>query len=127
MWAVGGGGSPPEEDVKLRDGGWKSPLDMELLFELRPPKFGRVPDAGVTGSAPGHPHSYPCAGSGSVLGSVYAGRYILACVAMQERRWMGESMEISKWRFLVGLRSSGLDRRSRIYEQLSERFPIKYL
>lgn len=40
MCAEGGCESPADDDVKLRDTGWNSPVGGGLLVEVTPPKFG---------------------------------------------------------------------------------------
>lgn len=53
-------------------------------------------------AAPGQPQSYKWVPLTPDSGDVYAGREMFACVALHERMWNGESMEISKWRRFVG-------------------------
>lgn len=66
--------------------------------------------------APGQPQEYSSwMIAGSEDGSLYAGRKMFPCVALQERMWKGESIEISKCRRLFGSFSSTFDRRITIY------------
>lgn len=117
MCAASGRERPPDPLVKLRGRPrvgaaplesalllvWSSDVDelMQLVGALRR----------VIG-APGQPQEYSSwITAGSEDGSLYAGRKMFPCVALQERMWKGESMEISKCRRFVGSFSSGFDRR----------------
>lgn len=78
---------------------------IELSVGTKP--VGEVRRTGALG----HPHSGTRVPPSTGPGDEYAGSAVFACVAWQDKMWKGESMEISKWRLLVGSAISGFDSR----------------
>lgn len=122
MCAASGRERPPEPLVKLRGrprveaGPLGSVLGL-LIWSREVDELMRLVGAlrRVIG-APGQPQEYSSwMIAGSEDGSLYAGRKMFPCVALQDRMWKGESIEISKCRRFVGSFSSVLDRRITIY------------
>lgn len=123
--AASGRERPPDPLVKLRGrprvGAVHVPFSLVLLtWSSEVDELMRLvgPLRRVIG-APGQPQE--CSSwmtTGSEDGSLYAGRKMFPCVALQERMWKGESIEISKWRRFVGSFSSVFDRRITICHKL---------